>query len=224
VSLNAPHAFVDMAAALSEDGRMPPCVLSRSRVISLVLGASLACWLLAASTVTTLAQADGTMQVTSATFNDGDYLPLDHILSADFGFGCAGGNKSPQLAWSGAPGDTKSFAVTVFDPDAPTGSGFWHWVVVNIPPTVSELALDAGNPKANSLPRGARQIRTDFGAPGFGGPCPPAGDHPHRYIFTVFAVGLDQLQITDTTTPAVVGFMLHFNTLAKAELMGLYKH
>ena len=87
-------------------------------------------------------------KVTSNSFRDGDYLGADHILSADFGFGCAGGNKSPQLAWSGAPAGTKSFAVTCFDPDAPTGSGFWHWLVVNIPANVTELALDAGNPKS----------------------------------------------------------------------------
>jgi hypothetical protein len=92
-----------MAAAPSEDGRMPPSVLSRGRAISLVLGASLACWLLTASTVTTLAQADATMQVTSAAFSDGDYLPLDHILSADFGFGCSGGNKLPQVQAALAP-------------------------------------------------------------------------------------------------------------------------
>lgn len=163
------------------------------------------------------------MTLTSANFNDGDFLPLDHILSADFGFGCSGGNKSPELSWSGAPDGTQSFAVTVYDPDAPTGSGFWHWVVVNIPPTVTELPMDAGNPRSGLLPAGARQIRTDFGAPGYGGPCPPMGDHPHRYFFTVFAVGVDHLQVDSTTTAAVVGFMLHFDTLAKAELMGLYK-
>ena len=91
-------------------------------------------------------------KVTSNSFKDGDYLGADHVLSADFGFGCAGGNKSPHLAWSGAPAGTKSFAVTCFDPDAPTGSGFWHWLVVNIPANVTELALDAGNPKSPKLP------------------------------------------------------------------------
>jgi Raf kinase inhibitor-like YbhB/YbcL family protein len=194
-------------------------------LIRLSAVAGLALILLSAGTTAALAQADdNTLQVTSANFSDGDYLPLDHILSADFGFGCSGGNKSPELAWSGAPDGTKSFALSVYDPDAPTGSGFWHWVVVNIPPDVTELPIDAGNPKANNLPRGARQIRTDFGSPGYGGPCPPAGDHPHRYIFTVFAVGMDQLQVDANTTAAVVGFMLHFNTLAKGELEGLYKH
>jgi Raf kinase inhibitor-like YbhB/YbcL family protein len=164
------------------------------------------------------------MQLTSSSFNDGDYLALDHVLSADYGFGCSGGNKSPQLAWSGVPEGTKSFALTCFDPDAPTGSGFWHWVVVNIPAGVSELALDAGNPESGKLPSGALQVRTDYAKPGYGGPCPPQGDHPHRYLFTLYAVGADRLPVTADTPAAVVGFQLHFNTLAKAELMGLFKH
>jgi Raf kinase inhibitor-like YbhB/YbcL family protein len=164
------------------------------------------------------------MQLTSSSFNDGDYLGMDHVLSADYGFGCSGGNKSPQLAWSGAPQGARSFTVTCYDPDAPTGSGFWHWVVVNIPANASELPLGAGDPGGGKLPAGALQTRTDFGAPGYGGPCPPQGDHPHRYLFTVFAVGVEQLPVNADTSAAVVGFQLHFNTLAKAELMGLFKH
>jgi Raf kinase inhibitor-like YbhB/YbcL family protein len=164
------------------------------------------------------------MQLTSSSFKDGDYLSMDHVLSADFGFGCSGGNRSPQLAWSGAPAATKSFALTCFDPDAPTGSGFWHWLVVNIPAGVIELPLDAGNARSGKLPDGALQTRTDYGAPGYGGPCPPQGDHPHRYLFTIYAVGAEQLQVTADTSAAVVGFQLHFNTLAQASLMGLFKH
>jgi Raf kinase inhibitor-like YbhB/YbcL family protein len=160
--------------------------------------------------------------VSSNSFADGDYLRSDFILSADFSFGCAGGNTSPHLKWSGAPEGTKSFAVTAYDPDAPTGSGFWHWLVVNIPPSVSELPEGAGNP-GGAMPAGALQTRTDYGAPGYGGPCPPAGDHPHRYLFTVFAVKADKLVVNADTSAAVVGFNLHFKTLAKAEIMGLYK-
>ena len=163
------------------------------------------------------------MKVTSTSFKDGEYLGADHILSADYGFGCAGGNRSPQLRWEDAPEGTKSFAVLCFDPDAPTGSGFWHWVVVNIPPTVTELPLDASNPAAHRLPAGALQVRTDFGKPGYGGPCPPAGDHPHRYLFTVHAVSIDRLPVSADTSAAVVVFYLNFNTLAKATLMGLFK-
>ena len=164
-----------------------------------------------------------TFAVRSNSFKDGDYLAAAHILSADYGFGCSGGNQSPHLAWSGAPQGTKSFAVTCFDPDAPTGSGFWHWLVVNIPANVTELALDAGNAKSGRLPNGALQTRTDFGAPGYGGPCPPTGDHPHRYLFTVFAVGTEALQVAADTSAAVIGFQLHFNTIAKATLTGKFQ-
>ena len=108
------------------------------------------------------------------------------------------------------------------DPDAPTGSGFWHWLIVNIPANVSELAEGAGS-TGGKLPAGALQTRTDFGAPGHGGPCPPEGDHPHRYLFTVFAVKIDKLDVKADTSAAVVGFNLHFNTLARAEIMGLFK-
>lgn len=163
------------------------------------------------------------MKVTSETFKDGDYLQPDQILSANFGFGCAGGNRSPHLQWDDVPEGTKSFAVTCFDPDAPTGSGFWHWLVVNIPAGATELPLDAGNPDANALPGGALQTRTDFGKPAYGGPCPPAGDHPHRYLFTVYAVSQERLAVTADTSAAVVGFNLNFNTLAKATIMGLFK-
>jgi Raf kinase inhibitor-like YbhB/YbcL family protein len=163
-----------------------------------------------------------TFKVTSNSFKDGDYLAKDHILSADFGFGCAGGNVSPHLTWSGAPAGTKSFAVSCYDPDAPTGSGFWHWVVCNIPAGVTELAAGAGS-AGGKMPAGALQSRTDYGTAGYGGPCPPEGDHPHRYLFTVFAVGKDKLDANADTSAAVIGFQLHFNTLARATIMGLYK-
>ena len=163
------------------------------------------------------------MKLASNSFKDGDYLKQEHVLSADYGFGCGGGNRSPHLAWTEVPAGTKSFAVTCFDPDAPTGSGFWHWVVVDVPPSVTELPLDAGNPASGKLPAGALQVRTDFGKPGYGGPCPPEGDHPHRYLFTVHAVGMEKLPVTADTSAAVVGFYLNFNTLAKASLMGLFK-
>jgi Raf kinase inhibitor-like YbhB/YbcL family protein len=162
------------------------------------------------------------MQLTSNSFKDGDYLAMDHVLSVDYGFGCNGDNVSPHLAWSDAPEGTQSFALTCYDPDAPTGSGFWHWVVVNIPPNVTELSLGAGNPNGK-LPAGALQTRTDVGSPGYAGPCPPEGDHPHRYLFTIFAVGVESLPVAADTSAAVVGFQLHFNTLARADIMVLFK-
>jgi Raf kinase inhibitor-like YbhB/YbcL family protein len=163
------------------------------------------------------------MELKSADFKDGDYLAMDHVLSAQYGFGCSGGNRSPQLSWSGAPAGTRSFTLTCFDPDAPTGSGFWHWVLANIPPNVTQLAAGAGNP-GGQVPAGAIHIRNDIGSREYVGPCPPLNDHPHRYIFSIFAVGIDGLQVNAETSAAVVGFQLHFNTLAKAELMGLFKH
>ena len=163
------------------------------------------------------------LKLTSNSFNDGDYLGTDHVMASEYGFGCAGGNVSPHLRWEGAPAGVKSFAVTCYDPDAPTGSGFWHWVVVNIPADVNELPLGAGNPANGNLPAGALTVRNDTGQPGYAGPCPPAGDHPHRYVFTVFAVSTESLPVTADASPAVVGFNLHFATLEKASLMGLYK-
>ena len=161
--------------------------------------------------------------LTSNSFKDGGMLAMDHVLSANFGFGTDGGNKSPQLSWTGAPAGTRSFALTCFDPDAPTGSGFWHWVVVNIPASVTELKLDAGNPKAGLLPKGALQTRTDLGQTGYLGPAPPPGHGPHRYIFTIFAVKEEKLPVDADTSAAVVGFNLHFNTLEKATLTGMFK-
>ena len=133
----------------------------------------------------------------------------------------AKGNSSPHLAWSGAPEGTKSFAVHCYDPDAPTGSGFWHWTVANIPADVTELTAGAS---PDNLPKGAIEGRTDFGAPGFGGAAPPAGHGPHRYIFTVFAVDVDQLDVTADNSGAVFGFNLFFHTLAKASITGIYEN
>ena len=163
------------------------------------------------------------MTLTSASFSEGDLLGTDHILSEAFGFGCSGGNLSPQLSWSGAPAGTESFALTCFDPDAPTGSGFWHWVVANIPADVTSLPLGAGDPASGLMPAGALEVRTDFGKPGYGGPCPPQGANVHRYIFTLHAVGMKSLPVTADTSAAIVGFYLNFNTLEKVSLIGLYR-
>ncbi|HEY0780492.1 MAG TPA: YbhB/YbcL family Raf kinase inhibitor-like protein [Gemmatirosa sp.] len=137
-------------------------------------------------------------------------------------FGCSGQNQSPALAWRGAPAGTKSFAVTVFDPDAPTGSGFWHWVLYNVPATTTSLPAGAGTAQSGSLPAGAAQATTDYGAPGYGGPCPPPGDGPHRYIFTVHALKVDHVDVPSGATAAVVGYTLHANTLATASFTARY--
>jgi hypothetical protein len=138
------------------------------------------------------------------------------------GFGCSGENKSPALKWSGAPKDTKSFAVTMYDPDAPTGSGWWHWVVINIPADVTELAANAGALNSTTLPKGAVQGHTDFGVAAWGGTCPPQGDKPHHYIFTVYALKTDKLDVPADATAALMGYMIHGNMLGKASFTARY--
>lgn len=138
------------------------------------------------------------------------------------GFGCDGGNVSPVLAWKNAPKEAKSFAVTVYDPDAPTGSGWWHWVVFNLPADTTALVQGAGDATAGKLPKGATQSRTDFGKPGWGGPCPPQGDKPHRYIFTVHALKTEKLDLDENAPAAMVGFMVNANSLAKASFTAKY--
>ncbi len=139
------------------------------------------------------------------------------------GFGCTGENQSPQLSWKNAPEGTKSFAVTMYDPDAPTGSGWWHWVVFDIPSNTNELVSGAGNIKLNLTPEGTVQSITDYGANGYGGPCPPEGHGLHQYIITVYALKTDKLGLNESTNPAVVGYYLWNNTLAKASIVTYYK-
>ncbi|MFT5251225.1 MAG: Raf kinase inhibitor-like YbhB/YbcL family protein [Flavobacteriales bacterium] len=145
------------------------------------------------------------------------------ILEEFNGFGCTGENQSPQLSWKNAPAGTKSFAVTMYDPDAPTGSGWWHWVVFDIPVNTKELVSGAGNTKLNLAPEGVIQSITDYGANGYGGPCPPEGHGLHQYIITVYALKTDKLGLNESTNPAVVGYYLWNNTIAKASIITYYQ-
>jgi len=158
-----------------------------------------------------------TFALTSADLKDGGFA-ASQVLNT---FGCSGGNASPQLSWTSAPEGTKSFVLTMFDRDAPTGSGFWHWVVVNIPASTSGLANGASKDAAK-LPVGALETRTDLGAPGYGGPCPPAGDTPHRYIFTLHALKVAKLDVDAQTSAALVGFNVHMQEIAQATLTARY--
>jgi len=139
------------------------------------------------------------------------------------GFGCSGDNKSPALKWSGAPAGTKSFALTVYDPDAPTGSGWWHWMVINIPAATSELPANAGAADSKTLPPGALQNRIDYGVHAWGGVCPPQGDKAHRYIFTVHALKVDKLDVPADATAALTGFMINANSIGTASFTAKYQ-
>jgi Raf kinase inhibitor-like YbhB/YbcL family protein len=150
----------------------------------------------------------------------GGQLTLAQVYS---GFGCTGKNISPSLKWVNVPENTKSFAVTVYDPDAPTGSGWWHWIIFNIPVSVNELKSDAGRPEKKLAPAGSVQSITDYGTPGFGGACPPEGDKAHRYIFTVYALKTAKLDLDEKASPAMVGFYLNNNVLARATLVAYYQ-
>jgi Raf kinase inhibitor-like YbhB/YbcL family protein len=165
--------------------------------------------------------AANALTLTSPDIKPGAKLADEQVFNS---FGCTGKNISPTLNWSGAPKGTKSFALNVYDPDAPTGSGFWHWVIFNIPADVSSLAKDAGDPKGAAAPKGVIQGRTDFGSAGYSGPCPPKGDKPHHYQFTIYALDVDKLDADENASAAVVGFNLHFHTLAKATLTGVFNH
>ncbi len=151
--------------------------------------------------------------VTSTDVTDGQ--PLDELYVHT---SVGGKNLSPQLAWSGFPEETRGFVVTCFDPDAPTGSGFWHWVLVNLPKSVTELPRGV-----DPLPEGSFTIRNDYGEAGYGGAAPPPGDRPHRYVFAVHALDVDRLEVGEGATPAYVGFNLAFHTLARATIRPTYR-
>ncbi|TVL90694.1 YbhB/YbcL family Raf kinase inhibitor-like protein [Streptomyces sp. SAJ15] len=154
--------------------------------------------------------------VVSDDVADGGTLKDDQVY--------AKGNLSPHLRWEGFPEGTKSFAVTCFDPDAPTGSGFWHWVLFDLPASVTELPTGAGSGDFKGLPQGAVHVRNDYGSRDFGGAAPPPGDGSHRYVFTVYAVDTEKLGPDAGVSPAVVGFNLRFHTLARAHVIGEYEN
>ena len=139
------------------------------------------------------------------------------------GFGCKGENVSPQLSWSNAPEGTKSFAVTMYDPDAPTGSGWWHWVVFDIPSDINSLLENAGNIEGELMHKDAIQSLTNYGVAGYGGPCPPENHGFHQYIITVHALKVDKLGLDQNTNPAVVGYYLWNNTISKASIVTYYE-
>jgi Raf kinase inhibitor-like YbhB/YbcL family protein len=158
--------------------------------------------------------------VTSSDCADGQPLATPLVSGV---MGAGGEDRSPQLSWSGFPEGTRSFAVTVYDPDAPTVSGFWHWAVANIPASVTELPSGAGVEGNAKLPQGAIQLPNDAGFQGFVGAAPPAGHGAHRYFVVVHAVDAEALDVTAETSPAVLGFNLFVHTLARATLVATYE-
>ena len=167
------------------------------------------------------ANAQSAFTITSTSFKDGERFATKFAGNNKSNPNCVGENVSPALSWSNPPAGTQSFALLMHDPDAPTGSGWWHWVVYNIPASVSSLPAGAGDPQKNLLPAGAVQGRTDFGTSGYGGPCPPPGK-PHRYYLRLYALKVAKLDVPADATAAYIGFMVRTQSLAKAELMGLY--
>jgi hypothetical protein len=182
---------------------------------------SIACIALAALAVPSLvlAAAAPSLTLSSTDVAAGKTMATEQILN---GFGCTGGNVSPGLKWGEPPAGTKSFTLTVYDPDAPTGSGWWHWVVVDIPATARELPKGVGKSGTVKIAGGARQTRTDFGTSGYGGPCPPQGDKPHRYVITLSALDIDKLPVPDDASGALVGFNVGAHTLAKGTMTAMY--
>lgn len=162
--------------------------------------------------------AAAVFRLTSPDISEGKTIAEGQVYNS---FGCHGGNISPALSWSHVPAGTKSFALLVHDPDAPTGSGWWHWVVYDIPADVTSLPAGAGDPQKHLMPAAAVQGRTDFGTSGYGGPCPPPGK-PHHYYFRLYALKVAKLDVPADATAALIGFNVNANSLGKAQLLGLY--
>jgi len=166
--------------------------------------------------ITTMVSAEG---LTLRSTDISGQLSMNEVFN---GFGCTGKNISPELSWTNVPKGTKSFAISVYDPDAPTGSGWWHWIVFNIPKDVTSLKAGAGDASSGLLPKGAVQNMIDYGFAGFGGACPPQGDKAHRYVFTVYALDVEKFDLDGKQSAAIAGYYINSHTIEKASLIAYY--
>jgi Raf kinase inhibitor-like YbhB/YbcL family protein len=172
------------------------------------------------SLVLSLPAFAGPLVLSSNDIAQGEFMDKKQEFN---GFGCSGENLSPHLKWSNAPKGTKSFAITAYDLDAPTGSGWWHWQIINIPVTVTELATNTGSALESLAPAGSSQIQNDYGVRGFGGTCPPQGHGVHRYRFTVYAISVEELELPENASGALAGYMINAHTLESSMIESLYK-
>lgn len=171
--------------------------------------------LLAASSMTS---AHG-MTLRGPVAMSGDRL---HHAQVNSSYGCTGGNRSPALHWVRVPTGTRSLALTIIDVDAPTGSGWWHWVTYDIPSATKGLEAGAGTVNSAQLPRGTKQARNDFGQPGYGGACPPKGDKPHRYVITLHALDVATLDAPADASPAMIGYLIQQHRIAQSSVTATY--
>lgn len=174
---------------------------------------------IASSFVFSVSAFAGSLTLQSEDIAHGEFMKKAQEFQ---GFGCSGNDKSPQLSWSGAPEGTKAFALFAYDPDAPTGSGWWHWQLINIPADVTSLASGAGDSDISNLPKGSMQMRNDYGSHAYGGACPPKGNGAHRYQFTIYALP-QKLELPKEASAALTGYMVKANALDSATIESLYK-
>ena len=173
----------------------------------------------ALSLISALPSLASTLTLSSNDIAQGEFMDKKHEFN---GFGCSGEDMSPQLTWSNAPKGTKSFAITAYDPDAPTGSGWWHWQLVNIPVTVMKLPTNAGSVEKSLAPLGSLHIQNDYGVAGFGGACPPVGHGLHHYRFTIHALSIEKLNLPEDASGALASYMINANTLGSSTIESLY--
>jgi len=209
-----PHRYQVTLFALKTD-KIPLDESAAGALIGFYLNGDM----LAKTTIAALYSQPSAFQLTSKSVNSDSTFKMEQVAN---GFGCTGGNVSPDFSWAGVPDGTKSLALTMYDMDAPTGSGFWHWMVFNMPPVTTSLPAGAGDPAKKLAPSGSVQSRNDAGISGYFGPCPPQGDKPHHYLVTLFALKTDKISLDESAAGALTGFYLNANAISTTTLILTY--